>query len=683
MAEYNFNANGKSYNLQSNTDYSDQEINDLFVKFDKGESLPDDVVIRPTINNRKPIIPQRLAPPLSGGSFSFADEIVGGVRGLLDPNLTPAQGMLLEAEGLDVARQLRPVESIGTEIAGYIASPLTRSVGRLERGKGTIGKILSRGREGGIYGFGAGKPVLNDDGTLNFKETAKSKGITTARDFALSTGFSIITVPLGNAIANTTVKNKSFAKRFGKKRAEKELRGIIDEAGGDINKFFETAIKKSNKGFTLADSEALGTDKMMIIAAKILGEGKNSREISRFFKNRNNTLNSRIKDELEIAFPNGQGKMFTTLQKLINQRGIKADTFYKRANEKVLNIKDDIAWQDIISTSDFQQAFNDAHKLAGLYKVKLPKVTIKNGKIITNKGEEVTEISSEFLHYVKMGMSDAIDKGKKGGETSFGNSELKARTQNINTFLDWFDSKNPAYKKARDEFAGDSEILRALQDGGNYNKFAVDELDYIFKKLSSSEKTAFRQGVYNNLEDIVEKSNSGVEGMGGNTALQLIKSEKQRKMLEIILGEPEANKLIKNLTDIVKMKNTANTILQGSKTTEKTKAIKGLDEAAKGYDNLSGTQLAKELFSSRNVKSREDLFNEGYADEVYKYISATSPEELLKIKSDIKRTGIDKVIDNITKLLITSGQITAKATLTSPVSVGQEKPRSFLQGFTE
>ncbi len=171
--------------------------------------------------------------------------------------------------------------------------------------------------------------------------------------------------------------------------------------------------------------------------------------------------------------------------------------------------------------------------------------------------------------------------------------------------------------------------------------------------------------------------------MGGNTALQIIKSEKQRDMLKIILGRKEANKLIKNLTDIVKMKNTANTILTGSKTAEKQVAIKSLDDAAKGFDSSSALQLAKQLFSSQNVLKREDLYKQGYADKVFEYITASSPEQLLKIKSDIQKTGIDKTIDNIIKILISSGKIASQATLTSPVSVGQTQVRGLLQEYTE
>tara|TARA_B100000131_G_scaffold64530_1_gene60938 strand:+ start:2016 stop:4076 length:2061 start_codon:yes stop_codon:yes gene_type:complete len=686
MAEYSFKADGKSYNLQTSKEYSNEEIENLYEKFSNGEKLPENVYIRPTINNRKPIIPQRVAPFASGFTSGFADEIIGGARGALDPNLTMGEGMLLEGQGLDLARQLRPVEATGTEIGGFLTSPINKIFNKREKNKGIGGKIRNRALEGGLYGIGSGKVVLEDDGSIDWVKTAGSKGLTGLRDSLIATAFSSVLVPLGNVAGNTILKNKSMSKKQGGKRAENELRKIIDESDGDIDTFFDIAIRKSKKGFTLADNEDLGADRMMIIAAKVIGESKNSREITKFFKNRNNTLNNRVKDEFELAFPNGQGLQFSTLKKLLEQRGVKADAMYKHAFKKNINIKDDVVWQDIISTPDFAQAFKEAQELAKLYKVKLPNVTIKNGKIISSKGDEVTEISTEFLHYIKMALGDAIDKGKRaGGDSGIGNFEKRGRTQNINYFLDWLDGKNPAYKKARDEFAGESEILRALDDGFNFNKIkTINELDVVFNNLSKSEQNAFRQGVFNYLEEIVVKrANSGVEGMGGNTALQIIKSEKQRDMLKIILGRKEANKLIKNLTDIVKMKNTANTILTGSKTAEKQVAIKSLDDAAKGFDSSSALQLAKQLFSSQNVLKREDLYKQGYADKVFEYITASSPEQLLKIKSDIQKTGIDKTIDNIIKILISSGKIASQATLTSPVSVGQTQVRGLLQEYTE
>ena len=68
---------------------------------------------------------------------------------------------------------------------------------------------------------------------------------------------------------------------------------------------------------------------------------------------------------------------------------------------------------------------------------------------------------------------------------------------------------------------------------------------------------------------------------------------------------------------------------------------------------------------------------------LYTSTTASSPEQLLKIKSDIQKTGIDKTIDNIIKTLISSGKIASQATLTSPVSVGQTEVRGLLQEYTE
>ena len=682
MSKYSFEKDNQEFTLTTpkGVNVSSSEALDIYNEFKNNKILPEGYKLAPSLRGKTSIISPRLSPVLSGVSSAFADDFAGGLQGLLSKDLTIGEGAVLADKTKDFQRQNFPIQSTIEEGAGFFANPLGRVFSKFEKGKSKKARIGTRVIEGGIYGVGEGEVILREDGKINVPETLQSKGLNAARDTFISGVFNTIAVPLGDGASNLISLRRSRASKLGKKRAEKELRELIETSGQNIDTFFENVIKKNKKGYSLIDAPEVDDDQMMIIAAKVLGENNKARDIRNFFKNRNNTLNKRVKSELEIAFPE-TGLRFETLKKLLHTRGVKADAIYKIANAKKINIKNDIEFQNIISKPDFEEAFERALTLAKLDGVKMPKVFIKNGKIVDGKNNEIIEMKTELLHYIKMGYGKALQTGKAKGEVAIDNTEKGIRTRNLNDYLSWLDSKNPAYKKARDEFAGDSEVIKALDDGYNFQKIqTVEELQYIMDNLSKSEKTSFQQGVYNFFEQrLTQTVNTGVEGMGANPALNVIKTPNNRDFLRIILGKSEGDKLINNLTDIVKMKNTSNSVLNKSNTAEKISRANKIITESKDIANMSKSEIIKKLISTKDVASKPELYQRGYADRVYEFMTAASPEELLKIKSDIKISGYDKVYEKIVQTLIATGKISQQAIIGNPTSLIQETSRNIAE----
>ena len=133
---------------------------------------------------------------------------------------------------------------------------------------------------------------------------------------------------------------------------------------------------------------------------------------------------------------------------------------YKKSFEKKIPTTDQLT--ELLKTDVMQEALNKAYKIANAQKVKLPNLVIgKNGKLYTQKGAEVTDIDTKFMHYIKLGLDDTIYTSKSP-TSGVGKTLLRANTQIKNEFLDYIDSNNPKYKAARDQWAGQSAILDAL-----------------------------------------------------------------------------------------------------------------------------------------------------------------------------------------------------------------------------
>ena len=136
---------------------------------------------------------------------------------------------------------------------------------------------------------------------------------------------------------------------------------------------------------------------------------------------------------------------------------------YKKSFEKKIPTTDQLT--ELLKT-DVMQALNKAYKIANAQKVKLPNLVIgKNGKLYTQKGAEVTDIDTKFMHYIKLGLDDTIYTSKSP-TSGVGKTLLRANTQIKNEFLDYIDSNNPDIK-VRDQWAGQSAILDALDAGRN------------------------------------------------------------------------------------------------------------------------------------------------------------------------------------------------------------------------
>lgn len=140
-------------------------------------------------------------------------------------------------------------------------------------------------------------------------------------------------------------------------------------------------------------------------------------------------------------------------------------------------------------------------------------------------------IATKVWHYAKMGVDDMIGAANRSGEKTTARSLLKMQERLLN---EMDTATNGTYKAARDNFAGNSATLNALENGKNILQRTVtaeDITDQLASLANQSEREFYRAGAAQALRDTVARV-----GRTGNAAAKFLNrgdmQEKLRALFE-------------------------------------------------------------------------------------------------------------------------------------------------------
>ncbi|MFO0477114.1 MAG: hypothetical protein ACK52K_18395 [Alphaproteobacteria bacterium] len=140
----------------------------------------------------------------------------------------------------------------------------------------------------------------------------------------------------------------------------------------------------------------------------------------------------------------------------------------------------------------------------------------------------------EVWHQAKQGIDDMIGAAVRTGEKGQARSLLTMQK----TLLDELDNATGGlYGEARNNFAGNSAVLNALEQGKSVLSKEMgpeDIADYLARLTSESEKQAFRAGVAQTMRDTV-----GRVGRTGNAAAKFINRPDIQQKLQAIFDDPQ------------------------------------------------------------------------------------------------------------------------------------------------
>ena len=477
---------------------------------------------------------------LQGLTFGLSDELGAGAAAIPASIVTKRNPFdvydeMHQALG-DERKQYRkenPGKALAFELAGGLATGgvgASKILPRLPAAWSTLGKLMATGAaEGGLYGAAAA-----DQGER-------------AVGGAIGASMGSLGAPAGRAVGSVGrgvgryVAPKAKHVLFGSpvRDARRELVSILAREG--VDNLDELAAQGGRLPRTLADVSEGAKSAAAGIAAGV--DNPNIAKISNtFLRDRNKALTSRTLSSLDEALDLPSNITVRDAVKAVAKSkseaaaklyGEAAKVPYKpsRYVETMLGEK---------GPNEVRAALKDAVSQLGSARA---------------AGEKVGHF--DLVDQLKKNLDDRIMVHMRQGSKHAAKNLIKIK----NNILKDIDSQNPAYKQARDSFAGHSALEDAAERGKALFKDDVEDLTDYLKTLSDSEKTMHLFGVKQAVRDKL------MAGREGTMTLNRISSQSNLERLKAAFPSEKAfNAFKRELDEEAAAFETYRLISQGSKT---------------------------------------------------------------------------------------------------------------------
>jgi len=169
------------------------------------------------------------------------------------------------------------------------------------------------------------------------------------------------------------------------------------------------------------------------------------------------------------------------------------------------------------------------------------------------------------LDYIKKGIDAQINSLFKAGKSTDAYNLKDMRE----VLLNKLDDAVPAYKTARREYAGDKEVINAMEAGyKDFPHLDHEEVENMVNKMSNAEKEAFKTGVVRNIHSVIMDPSNNM-----NAAAKIIQSPETQKSLSVLFDSPAHFDLFKSaMMREAQLYDQANRIMGGSQTGRRTQA---------------------------------------------------------------------------------------------------------------
>ena len=266
------------------------------------------------------------------------------------------------------------------------------------------------------------------------------------------------------------------------------------------------------------------------------------------------------------------GNYYEDAERLADDLSAKAKPLYDEAYEH--GIVDDPIINELLNSPRFKSAFREGKQIAkdrqtvararGEDPSEYQLVDVYNSDPIT--GTPIRTLPDvRTLDYIKKGIDSKIDTLFKAGKKT---DALNLKDMR-NELLNRLDDIVPAYKTARREYAGDKEVINAMEAGyKDFPHLDHEEVQSMLGNMSNAEKEAFKTGVVRNIHSIVMDPSNNM-----NAAAKVIQSPETQKSLSVLFDSPAHFDLFKSaMLREAQLYDQANRIMGGSQTGRRTQA---------------------------------------------------------------------------------------------------------------
>lgn len=490
-----------------------------------------------------------------GITFGFGDEIMAGLKtggGLWGDYGKELHG---QRQAIADAERAHPVWFGAGNVAGALPTVAIPGLGAI-RAATLPGKIT------GSVATGLGTGALVGAGTANGDLADRAKSALAGAGIGVLGG--LVALPLGAAIGAGLGKAAQWVSGRGITPAERRVAGAIERDA--------VSNAPNTPDAMLADA---GPNLQRQAAAIYAMPGPGQGVIRNALAQRAAGASQRVTKALDAAF-GAQKNLPATVQQLMQQRSAAASPLYARAYATQMPWKGAFEFSAtpvgriVTGTPAGRAAFKDAQRLAKNEGVRI----------------DLDHMDIRALDYVKQALDDQITTLQRSGA----NKQAAAVTRLRDLLLFDADRISPDYAAARAAWAGPSAIKDAVEAGQSAFARAIspDELAQELSRLSPSERDGYVLGA--------RAAVSQIMGTARNDAAAAFRELGQkgwnREKLGLLLGQQQADDLLRSLDAERAYQATAQGVMGNSETAARASAIKDFSTpggnpagAAAGYVN--------------------------------------------------------------------------------------------------
>jgi hypothetical protein len=217
-------------------------------------------------------------------------------------------------------------------------------------------------------------------------------------------------------------------------------------------------------------------------------------------------------------------------------------------------------------------------------------------QLAANDGYQAQGLTVGVADYTKRALDDMASSAARSG-----NNNVARQARNMaRAITSAVDSKVPAYKQAREAFAGPAQVLDAIDNGAaTFTKeTSPPQLKKMLADMSPSERDGYLQGAQSSIEAMMGNAVNDVASLR-NT----FKKGWNEQKLRILLGDDVADDLMSSIERELTFGNTANVVTGNSETAARQLAQQ---EVAPAQRNLGSVGITGLILSAFN-KARTGL----------------------------------------------------------------------------
>jgi hypothetical protein len=429
-----------------------------------------------------PMLPGIVNEALQGASMGFSDEAIAALRAGLNPKQSYEDFLKAEREGMRQYQEQNPITSTVANLGGALAPAMfTGGAGAVPAVSRTVGPRLAgmlfgqAPSVGRMTATGAGAGAVSAVGTsekpITEAPSEAALGAVTGGATAGALGL------LGQYVAMPAYRQIKRMMGFGdtNQMADRLIVDALRKDGVDPNQALARLQGMQRGEATLAD---VGENTAALLRRVSANAGQARQETQTFLSNRAAERAPRISDDLRTLM-SGSQDFYTDVTDLIAKRRADADPLYKAAwaNAPVIT----------------PQNAPDIWAMRGYPSFKA--AMEKGIDRMRDRGLPLNSPGNIFraLHETKIALDDMITNNMKEGHKNQAGILLDLKER----LLRDMDNVSGPYKIARQAYAGDSEMLTAMNEGRNIYTMEELKLRDFMQRFSknASEYDSFRAGI--------------------------------------------------------------------------------------------------------------------------------------------------------------------------------------------